>query len=239
MGSTCSGLRRQRPRTRQEDGKQSAPPPYEPGRRTTSIIDELDKEEPPSLSAHPALRDRWTLDRISTSSLRTATTDSSPSVSTSGRFLPQIPEQAHHELHTPGSHSLRRLSVTTPPPLPLDEIVASTTPLWRWNNAQCQTWIAAVLIQYAGKSQDEAKILASGFKGWGPNLYMKEWKQWNAWLGQDGQAIFALLMEVHGKEGAVPTTVEIAHYTLEDKKRAERERRSRREGEKAAKERRA
>jgi hypothetical protein len=56
-----------------------------------------------------------------------------------------------------------------------------------------------------------AKELVVGFKGWGPNLYMKEWKQWNAWLGQDGQAIFALLMEVHGREGAVPSNVEIAH----------------------------
>lgn len=41
---------------------------------------------------------------------------------------------------------------------------------------------------------------------------MKEWKEWNTWLGADGQAIFALLMEEHGKEGAVPKDVEIEHY---------------------------
>jgi len=41
---------------------------------------------------------------------------------------------------------------------------------------------------------------------------MKEWKEWNAWLGADGQAIFALLVEEHGKEGAVPREVEIEHY---------------------------
>lgn len=31
-------------------------------------------------------------------------------------------------------------------------------------------------------------------------------------MGADGQAIFALLMEEHGKEGAVPREVEIEHY---------------------------
>lgn len=44
---------------------------------------------------------------------------------------------------------------------------------------------------------------------------MKEWKQWNLWLGVDGQEIFALLMEVHEEEGAVPREVEIAHHRRE------------------------
>jgi hypothetical protein len=60
-----------------------------------------------------------------------------------------------------------------------------------------------------------ARDTAAGFRGFGPNLYMKEWKQWNSWLGADGQAMFALLMEVHDMEGAVPKEVEIAHYRRE------------------------
>lgn len=68
---------------------------------------------------------------------------------------------------------------------------------------------------YGGKDQQTSRDLAVPFRGFGPNLYMKEWKQWNSWLGADGQAIFALLMEVHAGEGAVPREVEIAHYRRE------------------------
>ncbi|KAE8451458.1 hypothetical protein EG329_004087 [Mollisiaceae sp. DMI_Dod_QoI] len=215
MGSTCSGIRRQG--TQLEYGRHLAPPPYEPSRRMTGSFDLLDKEEPPSLSAHPALRDRRSPDRASTTTRSRVNANGSLSTTPN----PQVPELAYLGSRSRLS-SERNSHSTSPPPLEDENlaITASTTPLWRWTNAQCQIWIAAVLVQYAGRSPNEAKELASGFKGWGPNLYMKEWKQWNSWLGQDGQAIFALLMEVHSQEGAVPTSVEIAHYALEDRKRA-------------------
>lgn len=58
-----------------------------------------------------------------------------------------------------------------------------------------------------------AKELVVGFKGWGPNLKMKERKSLNAWLGQDGQAILAPLMEVHA-EGGISIVLEKRHDRL-------------------------
>jgi hypothetical protein len=91
-------------------------------------------------------------------------------------------------------------------------IKASSTPQWRWTNAQCQDWITLVLTEYSGKEPETARGLADEFLGFGPNLYLMSWKEWHAWLGADGQAIFAILMEVHGEKGAVPSQVEIPHY---------------------------
>jgi hypothetical protein len=93
-------------------------------------------------------------------------------------------------------------------------IRASSTPQWRWTNAQCQDWITLVLTEYSGKDPETARSLADEFMGFGPNLYMLGWKEWHAWLGVDGQAIFAILMEVHGEKGAVPSQVEIPHYVM-------------------------
>ena len=78
-------------------------------------------------------------------------------------------------------------------------VKASSTPQWRWTNAQCQ-------------EPKTARGLADEFLGFGPNLYMMSWKEWHAWLGADGRAIFAILVEVHGEKGAVPSQVEIPHY---------------------------
>lgn len=224
MGNTCSSIRR--PKARVEVVGNSAPPPYEPGRRSIVSLDQLCKENPPELSAHPALRNQVGDGPLSPTQFRTTRNTLSPSP-IHGTDRVQVPAQAH-----------LRDSTQSTTAVPEDEdqrITASTTPLWRWTNSQCQTWIAAVLVEYAGKTIEEAKVLAAAFKGWGPNLYMKEWRQWNSWLGQDGQAIFALLMEVHGQEGAVPVTVEIAHYALEDRKRAQREKLSKTESTEAAK----
>ena len=91
-------------------------------------------------------------------------------------------------------------------------VKASSTPQWRWTNAQCREWITLVLTEYSGKEPKTARGLADEFLGFGPNLYMMSWKEWHAWLGADGQAIFAILMEVHGEKGAVPSQVEIPHY---------------------------
>ncbi|KUJ08662.1 uncharacterized protein LY89DRAFT_690711 [Mollisia scopiformis] len=228
MGSTCSGIRRIR--IRPGEVEHVAPPPYEPGRRTIVSSDQLHKDDAPELSAHPALRDQLVLSHESTTS-QSRITPPHLSASTFVSSDVPIPPQAHIGSRPPAANNNLAPVLVVVSSIPDDEtsITAATTPLWRWKNSQCQAWIAAVLSEYSGKSTEVAKELAAGFKGWGPNLYMKEWKQWNSWLGQDGQAIFALLMEVHGQEGAVPVTVEIAHYAVEDRKRAEREKDSKTE----------
>lgn len=57
---------------------------------------------------------------------------------------------------------------------------ASLIPQWRWTNTQCRAWLRYVLMHYSGRTEDEAAALVGEFEGWGPNLYMKDKKQWNA-----------------------------------------------------------
>lgn len=104
------------------------------------------------------------------------------------------------------------LSNNSPQPVKDYNIQASSTPQWRWTNAQCRDWITLVLTKYSGKEPETARALAKQFKGFGPNLYILSWTEWDAWLGPDGQAIFAILMEVRDEKGAVPSTVEVPHY---------------------------
>jgi len=88
-------------------------------------------------------------------------------------------------------------------------IRAATNPQWRWNNAQCRTWIACVLSEYAGKSHLAAKELAMKFDGFGPNLWVMEWDEWYSLLGADGEGICALLIAARDEEGAVPKGVKM------------------------------
>ncbi|KAH9208195.1 hypothetical protein DL95DRAFT_450013 [Leptodontidium sp. 2 PMI_412] len=181
MGQVCSG-RRAKPTTSSRPSSPPAPPPYSAPKSPTNIT-EQEKEGPPELSSHPALRNR-----------ENSTSDSSEPI--------QKPIPAH----------LRGKSLQKENWEDVENITAASTPQWRWSNTQCRAWLTEVLIVYGGRPSPVAHRLADGFRGWGPNLYMKEWKEWNSWLGADGQAIFALLMEEHRKEGAVPKEVEIEHY---------------------------
>ncbi|KAG4440852.1 hypothetical protein IFR05_003665 [Cadophora sp. M221] len=189
MGQVCSG-RRAKLTTSTRPPSEPAPPPYSAPKSPTTNTTEQEKEGPPELSSHPALRDRR---------------NSSPSDSDSSNPI-QKPPHAH----------LRGKSLQNEKEnwKDIENITAGSTPQWRWSNTQCRAWLAEVLIVYGGRPSPVAHRLADGFRGWGPNLYMKEWKEWNSWLGADGQAIFALLMEEHAKEGAVPKEVEIEHYVL-------------------------
>ncbi|PMD37837.1 hypothetical protein L207DRAFT_567639 [Hyaloscypha variabilis F] len=189
-------------------------------RRISSLQDEKIEEQPtpPDLEDHPALRNSRSSITESTFNLKGH--DPNRPSSAPGNKGPTVPKPTH-------KRSVSFLDPTlpkSPSPVPtLPEyssspkfrIHADSVPQWRWTNSQCRTWITDVLIVYGGKDAQTARELASTFRGFGPNLYMKEWKQWNSWLGPDGQAIFALLMEVHEEEGAVPKEVEIAHYRRE------------------------
>ncbi|KAL2060125.1 hypothetical protein VTL71DRAFT_9947 [Oculimacula yallundae] len=201
MGQVCSSRRSKRnskstaPVNRPPS--RPAPPPYE-SRLISPITPHQsdlfkEKEQAPELSTHPALRDR---------SISTTISIPAPAHLLNGR----------HPSFPPARRADRETSTCTLPSPPQEPITASSIPLWRWSNTQCRSWLASVLITYGGRPSPVAHRLADAFKGWGPNLYMKEWKEWNAWLGADGQAIFALLMECHAEEGAVPRSVEIEHY---------------------------
>jgi hypothetical protein len=147
MGNTCAGIRR----SRLSQYRHSLPPPYEPGKRSTISSDLLDKEDPPELSTHPALRDQRLLDQVSITTQYRASDNV------------QLPESAHLGARPAisNAHSARLSELTV---LSREDTVisASTTPLWRWNNSQCRTWLAAVLVEYAGRSPDVAKELVVG-----------------------------------------------------------------------------
>ncbi|KAH7389192.1 hypothetical protein BKA64DRAFT_758385 [Cadophora sp. MPI-SDFR-AT-0126] len=188
MGQVCSG--RIKP-TKTRPPSPSAPPPYSAPKSPVSATVSEEKEDPPELSSHPALRNRG--DSLTDPTL----------------LLLQKPPPAHLSKENQHANTDEKEHDDCSN---LSTITAYSTPQWRWSNAQCRAWLTQVLITYGGRPSPVAHRLADSFHGWGPNLYMKEWKEWNAWLGADGQAIFALLMEEHGKEGAVPREVEIEHY---------------------------
>jgi hypothetical protein len=88
-------------------------------------------------------------------------------------------------------------------------IKATDVAQWRWTNSQCKEWLTEVLVIYCGKSRVAAKELASQFVGFGPNLYVTKYSGWEGWLGVDGRAIYALLLEM--KNDAVPKGISIDH----------------------------
>lgn len=192
MGQVCPGRRSKLSTSRPPS--QPAPPPYSAPKSPVSATSSEEKEGPPELSSHPALRNRGDFFSDPLSPLQ--------------KPLPaHLSTSTHQDVHLRTKNESEKSK-----PNDLPTITAHSTPQWRWTNTQCRHWLTQVLITYGGRPSPVAHRLADSFHGFGPNLYMKEWKEWNAWLGADGQAIFALLMEEHGKEGAVPREVEIEHY---------------------------
>lgn len=226
MGQSCSSRKAKKTATRPDSG--SGPPPYSAPKSPIPNLEEKNKEGPPALSSHPALREQAAA--FPALSAHPAVKDQNAQfpnfVSFSGPTSKEATtepliwqKKQEHRFLASTSFVNPTVSKTERPQTPDPDsqpkkITASSTPQWRWTNTQCRAWLADVLIEYGGRPSPEAHRVAQGFKGWGPNLYMKEWKAWNSWLGADGQAIFALLMEEHEKEGAVPREVEILHYIL-------------------------
>lgn len=89
-------------------------------------------------------------------------------------------------------------------------------PQWKWNNAQCRTWVAAVLVVHLGKSQEEAHKLAGKFRGCGPGLWTKSRYEWAQWLGYDEGLSVSDMMLGHyvrrKKTGAIPKAVMIPQW---------------------------
>ncbi len=59
---------------------------------------------------------------------------------------------------------------------------------------------------------------AAKFEGFGPDLYMLRWDDWDKWLGAPGRAVYTILINLGAEKGVVPKTVMIYHRTGEDKK---------------------
>ncbi|KUJ18015.1 uncharacterized protein LY89DRAFT_668212 [Mollisia scopiformis] len=83
-------------------------------------------------------------------------------------------------MKTPGFLRRRRDSQKEPPPYtediaskPTRSIKATDSPQWRWTEAQCQEWFAAVFVRFLEKSPEEAARLSRSIKGWGPSIYME------------------------------------------------------------------
>lgn len=93
-------------------------------------------------------------------------------------------------------------------------IRASDVPQWTWSNAQCQRWVAAVLVEYYCKDRKEAERLASQFKSFGPGLWRLGAKDWHTWFGPGGGVMFDFMFAMYRKRspGSVPTEIRLAHF---------------------------
>jgi hypothetical protein len=209
MGQVCSSKDRRRQRESGQLHLFSEPPPYTDIANRSAATDFGNKEDAPDLDNHPAFRNSQA--SIGEYFLKS----SRRPISAPGNQSPTRPAPSHARSQSFLDISPLPSPTPTLPRYTSPSIHVNSIPQWRWTNSQCRTWVTDVLIVYGGKDPQTAQDLAAAFRGFGPNLYMKEWKQWNSWLGADGQAIFALLMEVHAEEGAVPKEVEIAHYQRE------------------------
>ena len=78
-------------------------------------------------------------------------------------------------------------------------------PQWKWTAAQCRAWIAEILIHRCGYGPEEAKQKALRFSGWGPTMYTASTFHWRCWFGEEGMAMFCVLIENCDKKGAAPS----------------------------------
>jgi hypothetical protein len=183
---------------------QSPPPPYNERPQCYRQFNDIKmKEQAPPLSNHPAFRKK-TAKMPKTSNNRNSCVEQKPGHS----FLKPIQVETTITAEF-CSFNTSDPSITPAYPRKGAGIRAATNPQWRWNNAQCRTWIACVLNEYAGKSHLTAKELAKKFDGFGPNLWVMEWDEWYALLGADGEGICALLIAARDEDGAVPKGVKI------------------------------
>jgi hypothetical protein len=59
----------------------------------------------------------------------------------------------------------------------------------------------------------ESKTISLWFKGCGPTIYMMDFMAWREVFmdEEEGDAVYAMVLGMRGKEGAVPTGMEIRH----------------------------
>lgn len=108
----------------------------------------------------------------------------------------------------PPAYNTLATSIPQAPSAPrtsLPDIQARDIPKWTWSNAQCRRWFERVLIDLCGRDVSSSREMAAQFVGFGPNLYGRTFEAWRSLLGQDGIAIYGLLLGYsYEKEAEVP-----------------------------------
>jgi hypothetical protein len=59
-----------------------------------------------------------------------------------------------------------------------DRITTASFPRWTWRNADCKVWLYRMLTETCGLPRAEAYTIATGFEGFGVNLYTDDFYTW-------------------------------------------------------------
>ncbi|KAH8656048.1 hypothetical protein BGZ60DRAFT_532372 [Tricladium varicosporioides] len=104
------------------------------------------------------------------------------------------------------------------------KITAESTPQWLWSTYQCRNWLGCVLTQYLGYTNDEASERVIKLGGFGPNLYLRTYKEWVELLEDEqvARGVYALLVARRYEEGGVPMGMKIGHGEEDTEKRSVR-----------------
>jgi hypothetical protein len=110
------------------------------------------------------------------------------------------------------SHSIiGEFSPKTPSSTDNKPIRANDVPQWMWSNAQCRTWLAAVLQVYLNWTSQAAETAALKLDGHGPTMYQRTSLEWEQLLGEyNGKGIYVMLLNLRHHPGAVPGNVNLS-----------------------------
>lgn len=92
--------------------------------------------------------------------------------------------------------------------------LANKVSYWTWDRETCQLWIVAVLKHKCQREANDWWLKATAIMdgGYGPTLYTLQLKTWIVHLAKkDGHVIWALLVSLWNRRGAVPRSVRITH----------------------------
>jgi hypothetical protein len=67
-------------------------------------------------------------------------------------------------------------------------------------------------IIYFNFSLEDAAAASRKFEGFGPTLYMKSMDLWVKMLGENGRGLYALILSLKWKKGAVPKGMKLGHW---------------------------
>lgn len=141
------------------------------------------------------------------------------------RFSPNARLRAKHDNLTPPYSS----NITTAKPdviartenhshyvqitVHIPTIKASDVPQWHWTQSQCREWLTVALSEYCGIGKEQASQIAAKFQGFGPNLWKMREQDWFELVGiEEGKGMFAIMKEMRGERGAIPSNVGVPHF---------------------------
>ena len=96
---------------------------------------------------------------------------------------------------------------------PSQKIKATDTPQWHWSRSQCRAWLIVLCTDLLDIESKEAQKIAGKFEGYGPTIYLMATQEWRDLLGiaSAGDSVYAMLLGVRNRKGAVPKTVVLRH----------------------------